>query len=266
MSDNQNSNRPVYPKSILDHRSMRLSTEAADQGKWASFSVDVNDVAEIVFKVWPNDSEDASRNRGPIEGRFTQPWFNSILDLLRIAMQMSKKGEKWRDKVEYSDRPWIRGDGGKSERAKDPKPMWAIWVGSDEFGKVWISLQVYKRPNIQFFFGKDTFNNLYHENGQPYSDAEISRAFASGWIAALEQHIPPLVAARYNHEKTLPKNKQGQGGGQQSGGNRNGNYSQGGGNYQNRNQGGGNGGGSSGGSSSAAAADDYSDVEDDMPF
>jgi hypothetical protein len=261
MSDNQNQ-RPVYPKSILDHRSMRLSTEAVDQGKWATFSIDVNDVNEVVFKVWPQDSEDASRNRGPIEARFAGPWFGAIGDLIRTGLKMSLKGEKWRDKLEYSDRPWIRGDGGKSERAKDAKPMWAIWVGTDEFGKVWVSLQVYKRPNIQFFFGKDTFNNLYHENGQPYSDAEISRAFASGWLARIEEVVPVLLRERYNHEKTLPKAKQGQGGGNtQSGGSYNrGGGNQGGGGYQNNQR------SESSGSSGKSESFDDDLADDDMPF
>jgi hypothetical protein len=261
MSDNQNQ-RPVYPKSILDHRTMRLSTEAVDQGKWATFSVDVNDVAEVVFKVWPQDSEDASRNRGPIEARWDSVRFNSILNLIRIALKMSQEGKEWRDKVEYADRPWIRGDGGRSERAKDPKPMWAVWVGSNEFGKVWISLQVYKRPNIQFFFGKDIYNNIYHENGQPYSDAEVSRAFALGWIGTLEQHVPTLLAQRYNHEKTLPKAKQT--GNQGSGGGNNNNRSggQAGGGYQNQQRS-----EPAQSSSRTESTDSYDDVsDDDLPF
>lgn len=261
MSDNQNQ-RPVYPKSILDNRSMRLSTEAVDQGKWATFSVDVNDIAEVVFKVWPQDSEDASRNRGPIEARWNTVMFNNVLDLIRTAMKMSLKGEKWRDKVEYSDRPWVRGEGGKSERAKDAKPMWATWVGSDEFGKIWISLQVYKRPNIQFFFGKDTFNNLYHESGDPYSDAEVSRAFASGWINSLTQHVPGLITTRYNHEKTLPKAKQGQGGNNNGGGYNNNNRggNQGGGGYSNQQR--------SESTSSSSKSESYDDdvSDDDLPF
>lgn len=251
---------------------MRLSTEAADQGKWATFSVDVNDIAEVVFKVWPQDSEDASRNRGPIEARWDQVRFNAVLDLIRKAIRMSAKGENWRDKVEYADKPWIRGDGGKSVRGTEAKPMWATWVGCTD-GRVWISLQVYKRPNIQFFFGKDIYNFLYHENGQPFSDAEISCAFANGWVSALEQHIPGLVTARYNHEKTLPKAKQGQGGGQGGGqgnynggnnnqqGNRGGYHSQ---STQGSGGGGGNSGGGNGGGNSYAAADDIAD--DDLPF
>jgi hypothetical protein len=269
MSDNQNT-RPVYPKSILDHRSMRVSVEAADAGKWATFSVDVNDVNEVVFKVWPQDSDDASRNRGPIEARFTAPWFGTICDLIRLAMKMSKEGKEWQDKVEYSDRPWVRGDGGRSVRAEKAMPMWALWVGSTADGRVWVSVQVYKRPNIQFFFGKDTFNNLYHKSGEPYADAEISRAFVSGWLARLEEIVPVLLRERYNHEKTLPKKREdGQGGGNQGG------QRQGGGNNYGGQSGGNSGGGQSNqnqrSESTPAKSDSYSSSstevdDDDMPF
>lgn len=245
---------------------MRLSTEAADQGKWATFSADVNDIGEVVFKVWPNDSDDSSRNRGPVEARWDTRRFNEVMDLLRVAMRMSKESKEWKDKVEYADRPWIRGEGGKSVRGEKPVPMWATWVGTTEDGKIWISLQVFKRPNIQFFFGKDLYNFLYHGNGQPYSDAEVSRARVSGWVESLIQIVPPLIASRYNHEKTLPKQKQNNGGQGQS------NYNQAGGN-NNGNRGGQSGGYSGGGSNggqrsdaTAATSDNFDEVEDDLPF
>jgi hypothetical protein len=263
MSDNQNQ-RPVYPKSILDNRSMRLSTEAADQGKWATISLDVNNIAEVVFKVWPNDTEDASRNRGPIEAKFDSVRFNNIMGLIRVAMKMSQEGKDWKDKVERSDYPWLRGEGGRSEKGKEVKPIGAMWVGCTD-GRVWISLQVYKRPNIQFFFGKDVYNNLYHGDGQPYADAEISRAFASGWVESLLQHVPVLMKERYDHDKTLPKNKQQGAQGNNTGGgynnnNRGGNQGGGGGGYSNQQR--------SESTSSSSKTESYSDdvSDDDLPF
>jgi hypothetical protein len=273
MSDNQNSNRPTFPKTILDNRSLKMYTEAADQGKTATLFWDVNDVGEALIKVWPQDSEDSARNRGPIEAKLTLPLFNHFCELMRMAIRMSQenKGKEWKDKVENVDRPWVRGDGGKNERSKDYKPVSAVWVGCSEDGKVWIALDVYRRPKIQFFFGKTVYNNLYHGDGQPYTDAEVSRAFARGNLKVLEDNIPRLIVERYDHQKTLPKPK---GDNQRSGGN-NGGGNYGGGNNYNR---GGNGGGSSGGgnrsesshsnneSSSSDSSSDYDLVDDDLPF
>lgn len=252
--------RTPREKNGLDNRKLSMSTRTNAQGpngRPAFARLDWSVVnANPRVTVYTNDPQDPGEG-GKIAGAFSAPGFFAWMALMNDMIEKAPAGFK--DKVDLLNFRFF-GPGKKSER---PEVISSLWYGKDEHGVVWISLvdaANQARPKIKFEFGNDDWHQFVHGNGQAYTKAETSAAFAKGYMMLL----PLMVAHMATIDYTPPEPKPQQGGGGGFGGNRGGGgYGGGGGG------GGGYGGGNRGGqpgAAPAAAGGGGDALGDDIPF
>jgi hypothetical protein len=222
-------------KNGLDNNKLNLSVPCpADPSKKSSliWGFHANNPRLTVYTNVPDD-QGADKGYGKISANLDMPVFFGFLHLLNQTI--AHVGEI-KNKIENKN--FIFPGGKRSER---PVVVSELWVGKDADGVVWLSVTAKDRPKIKFTFGTSDFHKFVHGDGTPFTDGEMSVAFASGYVNILEKMMTNMAVSHY-----VEPVKKDNGGGK-------GNWN----NNQNQNRG-----GNSGGGRSAPA----SDMSDDIPW
>jgi len=221
-------NRAPIKPTPLDVMSTWLFTEpTAGATKRPNFRVKViGNVPRFVVKT--NVPDD--KNNGRID-------FNMDVETFAVIMhkieELANGGDKGYD-VEYVD-DFIAG-----KKLDKPVTIATVKIGRDRSnGKIFIAVLGYNRPKIQFFFGPSKFHAIKNSDGSELSEAEVSNAYAMGFVKSFSPIVYNLLCSEFNPDAKNVAKAPTQGGGFGGGGNQGG----GGGNYQQRNSGGGNAGG-----------------------
>lgn len=241
--------RPERVKNALDNRKLNLSVPCPGvQGKWSSliWGFHANNPRLTVFTNDPNDSG-ADKGYGKISANLDMPVFYAFL------AEFDKIIEGPPDqKCTIENKNYIFPGGKKSDK---PVVVSNLHFGKNKDGVIWLSVTApanQNRPKIMFTFGPSDFHQFIRGTGEPMTAAEVSQAFARGYIRILENMVANLAVN--NYEEPPKKDAPGGGGGygNRGGGGGGGGYGGGG------NRGGGNYGGGGGGGGS--------DDGDDLPF
>ena len=203
---------PVREKNVLDNRHLTLSTPCPSaKGKWSSMAWGMrkNKVACIVYT---NDPEDSRNDNGRIQVELKPATFFSFIYKLG---QVATGPADVKFRLGVSD--FIFPGGKRSER---PVEIADLWVGKDKDGVVWVSLTAKDRPRIKFNLIDEQFEHWYHGDGEKFTKAEASELSAKGYIKALEELVPLVLAINYKHPEPKGQQGGGYGGGQQGGGRR----------------------------------------------
>lgn len=171
------------------------------------------------------------RNNGVIDFNTDLATFAVILRAIRDIADGKVESRKFN----YID-DFVAG-----KKLDKPVVVSTVHIGKDrESGRVFMSVLGYNRPKIRFFFGPSKYHAMVNGDGSEISEAEVSAAYAHGFVDSYLPLVLQLLVTEFNPEaKNVAKPPSAQGGGGQRGG----------GGYQNR-------GGSSGGGGA-----DFSDVE-----
>ena len=238
-------NFPKREKTVLDDNVLKLYAEKLPEGTGRpalSWYFQNNNPRIDVYTNMPNDP-DNGKIRADIGINVAYEILCELEDLSESATD-----EEYNARWENHGRTWNRTEN-RSNKELSPKSN--IVVGRDKKGRIYIALLSVggDRPKIRFYFGENIYRKLYI-NGQPASDAELSRRAVRGWLKSIE-HLLPIIAAINWEEKVKEENNNNRGGGYNNSG---------GGNYRNNN----NSGGGSGGNSRYQQASN--DNDDDIPF
>lgn len=239
-------NFPKREKTVLDDNVLKLYAEKLPEGTGRpalSWYFQNNNPRIDVYTNMPNDP-DNGKIRADIGISVAYEILCELEDL-----SVSTSDEEYNARWENHGRTWNRAEN-RSNKELSAKSN--IVVGRDKKGRIYIAVLAVgsDRPKIRFYFGENIYRKLYI-NGQPATDAELSRRAVRGWFKSIE-HLLPVVAAINWEEKVKEENNNGRGG--NSYGN-----SGGGGGYRNN----GGGGNNSGGNRYQQAGNDDGD---DMPF
>lgn len=237
-------NFPKREKTVLDDNVLKLYAEKLPEGTGRpalSWYFQNNNPRIDVYTNMPNDP-DNGKIRADIGINVAYEILCELEDLSE-----STTDEEYNARWENHGRTWNRAEN-RSNKELSPKSN--IVVGRDKKGRIYIALLsvIGDRPKIRFYFGENIYRKLYI-NGQPASDAELSRRAVRGWLKSIE-HLLPIIAAINWEEKVKEENNNNRGGGYNNSGS---------GNYRNNNNGGGGGGNSRYQQSS-------NDNDDDIPF
>lgn len=222
-------NFPKREKTVLDDNVLKLYAEKLPEGTGRpafSWYFQNNNPRIDVYTNMPNDP-DNGKIRADIGINVAYEILCELEDLSE-----STTDEEYNARWENHGRTWNRAEN-RSNKELSPKSN--IVVGRDKKGRIYIALLSVggDRPKIRFYFGENIYRKLYI-NGQPASDAELSRRAVRGWLKSIE-HLLPIIAAINWEEKVKEENNNNRGGGYNNSG---------GGNYRNNNNGGGGGGNS----------------------
>lgn len=213
MAYNQNGNQfPQRKKNVLDDRKLRLSTKN-EQGKWAnlSFGVFNNNPRVTVYT-----GIDGDKDNGRISGNMDTPAFYVFLDTLAKVIDFvpTEENKDIKYKIE-NKRPNFQKGGGRPNGTVTESEL---WFGKSASGVIWMSVTGYQRPKVQFKFGEGIeYHSFFHGNGEPFTEAELSKAFAKAYLEALYGIIPVLKTTDYVEPQPKQQNG-GYNGGQQQGG------------------------------------------------
>lgn len=237
MADYNQNKAPMapIPKSALNEYKLRLIgpiQEGARRPPTLSVSVIKNQPRLSVATNIPND-----QNSG---------WINAPMDALTFMAFLAEL-----EKV-------INGPSGekleivnKTGRPGDTRIMSYTLVGKDNEGRVFISVTAPDRPKIKFTFLPTEYHTIIHKDGTPYSEAELSVAFAKAWHSLMVNLVPNVLNTYYVEPE--PRENTWKKGGDNN--NRGGYNKQGGNTYG----GGSGGGGNSGGGAPSGGSNDFDD-------
>lgn len=242
-------NFPKREKTVLDDNVLKLYAEKLPEGTGRpafSWYFQNNNPRIDVYTNMPNDP-DNGKIRADIGINVAYEILCELEDLSEATTD-----EEYNARWENHGRTWNRAEN-RSNKELSPKSN--IVVGRDKKGRIYIALLSVggDRPKIRFYFGENIYRKLYI-NGQPASDAELSRRAVRGWLKSIE-HLLPVIAAINWEEKVREdggnNNNRGNGGGYNNSGS-----------YRNNNGGGNSNGGSGGRYQQSSNSGD----EDDIPF
>lgn len=242
MADQPNNARK---KNALSEYNARLTGDpinGARRGPTLGFAVVKNNPQ---FELRTN--VDGDKDYGRILGKVDSPTFFAILQALdEIVDKPNETKAVWA----ISAHRFING-----QRSKEPMLDSKIMIGKDKEGVVYIAVLSWDkdRPIVKFPFRPQSLHTVSHGDGTPWTAAEVSAAYAKGWVKMLHGIIPQILVAEY----VEPPQREGG----YNGGNRNGGGSNGNGGYNHRGNQGGSGGSYSGGGGGGSSGGD-----DDFPF
>lgn len=231
---------PQRKKNALDNAKLKLSAPCPTAaGKWSSLGWGLFKNENPRITVYTNDPNDSRHDNGRIMAPMGAPDFFALMHHLQTAIDAPGK---WRNKIELKN--FIFPGGKRSEK---PVVVAHLWVGQDEEGCIWLSVQSTnaERPKIKFVIGPGDFANWFNEAGEELSKGAVSKIYAAGYIKMVGTVMEQLLVSEYI--EPAPKQQGGNGGG---------------GGYQN-NRGGNNGGGGGNGGGNNNASAGY---DEDLPF
>jgi hypothetical protein len=254
MSDNQ---RPPQKLTIFNVMSMWMYADPV-MGATKRPNLRVG-VFGNVPRISVRTNVEGDRNNGKID-------FNTDLATFAAAMSSLKKIAEGTAKEDCYNFDYI-DDFVAGKKLDRPVVISTLQVGRDkETGRLYIAVlapESQNRPRIRFFFGPSKYHNIRLRDGSPLGAAEMSEAYAIGFLEPACQLVYTMLAGDHFDENAKNVAKMvvpGQGGGNSGGYNNN----RGGNGGYNNNRGGGNGGGynnNRGGQAQAPAAMDDFDAE-----
>lgn len=163
------------------------------------------------------------KNNGRIDYNLDLPTFGVIMSKLKAIAEGAEESYT----SEYVD-DFVAG-----KKLDKPMVISSVKIGRDrDTGKVFIAVIGYQRPKIQFFFGPSKFHTLKKGDGSELSEADVSSAYAVGFVNMYSKLVAELLVSEFNPDgKNVAKAPTAPGGGGQGGG------------YQQNRGGGGQGGG-----------------------
>lgn len=211
------SDRPAFKPNITNVMSNWVyGVPVAGAQKRPNLQVKVfNNVPRIVVKT--NVPDD--RNNGRIDFNVDLSTFTVAMKMLRELAEGKREGKI---EIDFID-DFVAG----KKLDKKIKLATLRFDVERESGKLFIAVLANNRPKIQFFFGPSQFHAI-SVNGEPMSEADLSRQYAYGFAHQWETLVSHLLISEFNPDaKNVAKMP--------------GTFNQGGGQQQNRNQGGGGG-------------------------
>jgi len=194
--------RPPIIPNALDVMSTWMYAEPTSSGqKRPNFRVKViGNVPRLVVKT--NVPDD--KNNGRIDYNMDLPTFGVIMAKIREIAQ----GKDGSFTSEYVD-DFIAG-----KKLDKPVVIASVKIGRDNAsGKIYIAVLGYQRPKIQFFFGPSKFHTLKQGDGSELTEAEISSAYAMGFVDMYSKVVAELLISEFNPEgKNVAKAPTGPGG------------------------------------------------------
>ena len=241
-------NFPKREKTVLDDNVLKLYAEKLPEGTGRpalSWYFQNNNPRIDVYTNMPNDP-DNGKIRADIGINVAYEILCELEDLSEATTD-----EEYNARWENHGRTWNRAEN-RSNKELSPKSN--IVVGRDKKGRIYIALLSVggDRPKIRFYFGENIYRKLYI-NGQPASDAELSRRAVRGWMKSIEHLLPIIAAINWAEKEKEEGNNRGGSG-----------YNNSGGGYRNNNNN--NGGGNNGGSSRYQQSSNSGNDDDDIPF
>lgn len=190
-----------------------------------------------VPRVTVKTNVEGDRNNGKIDFNTDLATFAAAMSKLRAIAE--KKSEADCYNFDYID-DFVAG-----KKLDKPVIISTLQVGRDkESGRLYIAVlapEGMNRPRIRFFFGPSKYHNIRHRDGSDVSAAEMSEAYAIGFLEPACQIVYNLMISEFNPDAknvAKPFEGGGQGGNRQGGGGFNNNRQGGGGGYNNNRQGG----------------------------
>lgn len=202
MSDQPN--RPAFAPNPLDVMSTWLFAEpVAGSTRRPNLRIKVmGNVPRITVKTNVQDD----KNHGKID-------FNTDLATFSVIMHKIEQMAEGKDDkgftAEYND-DFVAG-----KKLDRPMTLASVKVGKDrDTGKLFLAVLSNNRPKIQFFFGPSKYHALKHGDGSMMTDAEVSAAYAIGFVKSMTPMVQALLVNEFNADaKNVAKAPVGAGGG-----------------------------------------------------
>lgn len=142
------------------------------------------------FTVFTGDPDDMPEIKGRISANMDVPTFYAVIEAIENAI-LTPIGQEYRLIVENYSTTDDRG-----QRLEKKSKVSETIIGSDQQGRVFISVVADGRPKIKFQFG----NNDWHHwrdaiSGEPVNEAQISRIYARGYVNFLRSAIASTAVA-----------------------------------------------------------------------
>ncbi len=223
MNDRTNNRPPIAPNPLDVMSTWMYADPVAGSNKRPNFRVKVfGNVPRLTVKTNVQDD----KNNGKID-------FNTDLATFAVILHKLREIAEGRDEKSYAFE--YVDDFVAGKKLDKPVTLATVKIGKDrDSGKVYIAVLGYNRPKIQFFFGPSKYHAMKHGDGSEVSEAEVSAAYAVGFVKSIGPLVQQLLVTEFNPDaKNVAKAPvPGQGGG--------GGYNRNGGGGYNRNNGGGN--------------------------
>lgn len=197
-------------KTALDNPKLSLSVPCPVKDVKARSSMKFDLVGNNPrITVYTNDPSDKDNNFGRIQAKLDIVVFGTFLSYLQASIDATEKVTYCIENKNYT---WF-----KKQRSETPVVESKLWVGRDENGVVWVCVEdvvTKNRPRIKFPFTLPYFHALL-KNGEPMTEAEVSRGVASAFVHALRDAMHQLLVDNYEHVD--PKSREKNGGGNDRG-------------------------------------------------
>jgi hypothetical protein len=155
-----------------------------------------------VFTNVPNDT-----GKGVLYAAMNPETFLIFLDLMEKLAREPKE-----DKFKIDCSTILKAAEGE-ERSNEKTLLSELYCGRDANGVIWISVISPNRPKIKFEYKVSDFHKIYHGDGRPFTEQELSSVQAMATIRALREvmiaHMgeikPPYVpGSNGNQAKSAP--------------------------------------------------------------
>lgn len=149
----------------------------------SEFFIEVND-GNVHLNVRNHLPEEKDMNWGRVKARVG---LNVFIGWIEVALDFIATGQKGKMKMDN----YSHYQGGKytEQMGKENDLIW----GCDDNGVYYITVHEQGRRAVRFDFKPTKWHHMVKGDGQPFSDAEISKFFFRGWLKSLRQVVGVVV-------------------------------------------------------------------------